>query len=516
MELIRKKVHMNKCNCRERKQITLNQDCNVPDAKPDALSVMKEQGSVQIDEVRMLEGKANIKGRLLFQILYAVEGEMPVCEMKGEIPFEELISLSCAGKNDELSVRPLVEDLRSELINSRKLGIRAIVSLEVTAETVSDGEGAVDVEEAENVCVRKKEMEISRLVFSRKDTLRVREQWKIPATGEAIGRILYSNITPGEMNHRLSEDELLVDGQAKIFIIYSSDDENQTVHCYENIIPIKGRLDCGGCDGSMVAQVVTHLHSKDMEIAEDEDGESRVLNVEIVLGFDIKVFGQDRLELLTDFYSTKKKCVPVFENSFFENLIVQNKSRFRIDGTIPKKAEEEPLEIWEVCGDLRIDRKTNKENGILVEGVLEVSVLYRTEDEQIPLASVKGFIPFEHLVEADGVNENSNVWISGMLEQISGSIAGDKSFEIKAAAALELIAFERMEVPIISGYEEEERDRKERSREPGMVGYVVQAGETLWDIGKKFYTTMEHIAAINHLENREVEEGDSLLIIKET
>ena len=58
MNLITKRVHMNRCNGREVKQLTLDRDFNVPDARPDALQIMKEQGEVQIEEVHMMEGKA--------------------------------------------------------------------------------------------------------------------------------------------------------------------------------------------------------------------------------------------------------------------------------------------------------------------------------------------------------------------------------------------------------------------------------------------------------------------------
>lgn len=176
MRLITQRVHMNKCNCRENRQVTLDRDFNVPDAKPDALSIMKEKADVQVEEARMLEGKASIKGELAFQVLYAVDGEMPVCEMKGSIPFEEMIPLPCADRDDELTVHASIEDLRSELINSRKLGLKAVFSLEVSAETVCDGEGAVDLEEAENVFFQKKTLDISRLVFTKKDTLRIRDE----------------------------------------------------------------------------------------------------------------------------------------------------------------------------------------------------------------------------------------------------------------------------------------------------------------------------------------------------
>lgn len=515
MRLITQRVHMNKCNCRETRQLTLDRDFNVPDARPDAVSVMKEKGNIQIEETRMIDGKASIKGELEFQILYAVDGEMPVSEMQGSIPFEEMIPLSCADRDDELTVHASVEDLRSELINSRKLGLKAIITLEVSADTVCDGEGAVDIEDADNVLCRKKKLDISKLVFTGKDTLRVRDEWKLPGTKDAIGQILYSDFCLGEMDTRMTENKLQVDGQARIFVIYLGEGENPQMNFYENTFPVQGAIDCNGCDDGMVAQVVTGIHSRDIEIKEDEDGESRIFDAELVIDFDIKVYGQDQLELLTDFYSTKEKCQPVFEASYFENLIVQNKSRTRVSGKISANTDRMPLQIWNVSGELRIDQKIQQENGVQVDGVVDVSVLYLTEDDRVPLVSVKGSLPFSQFVEADGLDENSNVWISGSVEQISGGITGDKEIEVKAVVAIDLIAFDRIEEPIIADFSCEEIDWKARNREPGIIGYVVQAGEELWDIAKRFFTTTDAIMSVNQMENETIREGEILLVLKE-
>lgn len=515
MRLITQRVHMNKCNCHDVRQITLDRDYNVPDARPDALSIMKEQGTVQIEEVRLVDGRASIKGTLEFQILYAVDGDMPVSEMQGSVPFEEMIPLPCAERDDELTVNAAIDDLRSELINSRKLGLKAVITLEVSADTVSDGEGAVDIEDGEHVLCRKKTLDISRLVFTGKDTLRVRDEWKLPGTKDAVGQILYSEFCLGEINTRMNENELQVDGQARVFLIYLSDGEEPEMNFYENTIPIEGTVECNGCDSGMIAQVITGIHNRDVEIKEDEDGESRILDVELVLNFVIKVYGQDQLELLTDFYSTKEKCLPLYEDSYFENLIVQNKSRTRISGKISAEEGRVPLQIWNVSGELRIDRKIQQENGVQVEGVVDVSVLYLTEDTRVPLVSVKGSLPFSQFVVADGLDEDSNVWIRGTLEQISGSVTGDKEIEIKAVGAIDLIAFEKIEEPIIADFSSEEIDWKTRSREPGIIGYVVQAGEELWDIAKRFFTTTEAIMSINQMESDILKEGDILLILKE-
>ena len=96
----------------------------------------------------------------------------------------------------------------------------------------------------------------------------------------------------------MMENELQVDGQATFFVIYLGEGEEGSINYFENTIPVEGTIDCGGCQPDMVVQVMTGLHSRDIEIKEDEDGENRVMDVELVVDFDIKVYGQEQLELL--------------------------------------------------------------------------------------------------------------------------------------------------------------------------------------------------------------------------
>ena len=46
-----------------------------------------------------------------------------------------------------------------------------------------------------------------------------------------------------------------------------------------------------------------------------------------------------------------------------------------------------------------------------------------------------------------------------------------------------------------------------------MVGYTVKAGETLWDIAKRYRTAPEEIMLLTE-HNGEVREGDVLLLVK--
>ena len=66
MELRKKNVRMNKRKCKSNLQITLEDDFNVPDTKPDVDRIVTEEGNIEITESNILNGKLMVKGILNF------------------------------------------------------------------------------------------------------------------------------------------------------------------------------------------------------------------------------------------------------------------------------------------------------------------------------------------------------------------------------------------------------------------------------------------------------------------
>ena len=50
---------------------------------------------------------------------------------------------------------------------------------------------------------------------------------------------------------------------------------------------------------------------------------------------------------------------------------------------------------------------------------------------------------------------------------------------------------------------------------PGMIGYIVKEGDSLWKIAKCHYTTVEDIMEMNDLESDMIYPGQRLLLMKE-
>ena len=83
MELEKVKIHRIQQNGTAVSQITLDDDYNVPDYRPDIMKVLKENGELRFDEVKAANKAVWVKGSLVFHILYQCEQRRAAGERGG-------------------------------------------------------------------------------------------------------------------------------------------------------------------------------------------------------------------------------------------------------------------------------------------------------------------------------------------------------------------------------------------------------------------------------------------------
>ena len=87
MELIKKNIHMMVNDRKEMTQITLDDDMNVPDNRPDMINLIQQKGDIVLEEVKANENQAWIKGNLNFLVMYISDNEeRRIQSIEGKIP----------------------------------------------------------------------------------------------------------------------------------------------------------------------------------------------------------------------------------------------------------------------------------------------------------------------------------------------------------------------------------------------------------------------------------------------
>ena len=139
MELVKQNIHMDRIKCLAGTQITLENDVNISDNRPDAESVVLSKGMIVLEESKALENHVLVKGKLQFTLLIQSEtGELyPV---NGEIPFEEQVYMEGILPTDNAEITSHLEDMSVGLINSRKLSVQAVAGMKLCVDNLWDEE----------------------------------------------------------------------------------------------------------------------------------------------------------------------------------------------------------------------------------------------------------------------------------------------------------------------------------------------------------------------------------------
>ena len=77
------------------------------------------------------------------------------------------------------------------------------------------------------------------------------------------------------------EDNLRLQGEVRLFLLYESEGEIPQIKSYETTIPVSGNIECSGCNSNMLGDIVPVVTYQNLSIKEDYDGEDRMLDLEM-------------------------------------------------------------------------------------------------------------------------------------------------------------------------------------------------------------------------------------------
>lgn len=517
LELVKKNIHMDCIKAKAGNQITVEDDVNIPDLRPDIDKVIFHSGVIKIEEAKAGKELVTVRGALAVNILYVSDEEdEPLGKVEVSIPFEEQFHMDGVEVGDPVYVRHTLEDLSVGIINSRKISIRALMALELCVREIFDESAAVDVETSLMAEYRRKPIQIMETAVCKKDIFRFRHEETLPPHLPNVFEVLYGSIIPGSVECIAGEDKMIVRGNVKLFFLYTPDGEDGAARFYETVVPMQGEVPCSGMHDMMIPCVDVSLGSVDYEVKPDFDGEDRVFAMEAVFDLDIKAYEEKVYEILADMYGITKEITTQCKDGSFMNLLQKNNGKARIKerveldtANLTSLIHHEETAMLE---DVEVDGSE-----MTVMGNVHVRCLYVTNDDLAGYACVEKDIPFIYSLEiGDTKGKNISQDIELSIDQMDVTVLDSSQMECNGVIGITAVVFEQKKEPIIVGASVSELDGEKMKNLPGMVIYVVKEGDSLWQIGKEYYIPVECIKAMNGLTKDEIFPGDKLLLMKNT
>ena len=513
MELVKKHIHRIRHRGSVTTQMTLDEDFNVPDSMDDVEQLILDSGEIQIESVKNQTERAAVKGRMAFHILYRTPSGQ-VMTLAGNLPFEEKVNLPGMAETDYVRVSWELDDLNVGIINSRKLAVKALVTLHVQAEMLEDADAAEDIRFDGNVETLKRTIEAAAMTVRRKDTFRIREVLTLSGNRPDIDKLLWKDMKLRGVSTKPVDGKIQLHGELMVFFVYAGEDSQMPVQCFEEAISFSGDVELDGVKETMIPFITTKLIHKEMEVNPDSDGEMREISVDAVVELDIRLYEEEQMELLGDLYALDREILLENGTACFDQIAARNMLKHKMQEKVRMPVGQRILQICHSDAEVRVDEAQMKEDGLHIDGILEMKLLYLTAEDTAPVAAFTEMLPFHVTAEVSGVTEDCVYQMEPGLEQISAVMLGGDTVEIKAVVTMDILVLRPVCEPIITAVREEPLNMEKLKRMPGIVGYIVQPGDSLWKIAREFHSSVDEIMAANQLKDRVIRPGEKLILVK--
>lgn len=515
MEWEREKIVLKQQGGKQASQILLEGDIIAPDSKPDVNEVLSCHGKVKMKDVRVGDDRISVSGDLDLNILYCSDkGEDAVYAMSASLPIEDVIYMDGLEKDMQVKLTTALEHLDCQVINDRKLGVKAVIGLTATADRIHKVDVVVP-SEGNGMAFLEGKLRMEEVVAEKKDRFTIKEEITLSQTAAAVGEILSSEFSLTDQEVRPMDGKVMVRSNLMVDILYTDDQGTGTIHVLSEKIPFNGYIEAEGITPKSTVDMDLSIDEASIKTALDDDGEPRILDVDVTILGDISAWDVSEKEVVTDAYAPGMETEVMRENITYPASVGRVKNQFSLKEKLTLDKDERPmLQAGKAWGSLLIQDVEAEEDMIEVDGVLMVEILYFCQEDDHAVCMVKRGIPFSQKIEMKGVTSEDEASARGSVEEMDFQILSDKEGELFASIMLEVDAKRQETAQVVTDIRLKDCDKSQKFL-AGAVIYTVQPGDSLWKIAKCFDTTIERILMVNDIEDpNKIYPGQKILIIK--
>ncbi len=514
MELLKRNIHMDRIKVQALTQFTLEDDLNIPENKPDISGLNLEKGELVIDEIKPGTDAVTVRGRLSLSVLYhTVEDGGSLVVLEGKVPFDEKINMQGVTPADTVVVEGEVEDVTLSMINSRKLNVQSLLTMTARVEELYDEEAPIAVQGDEKAEYRRRLLNLAQIAICKNDIFRLKEEVTLPSNYPNIFQILWNNVSLGDVEFKVMEEKLTVSGDIHLFLLYEGEGEDHPCRSFETTLPFSGVLECHGCREGMLPDIRYQLGQQELAVRPDFDGEERNIGLELVMDIAIRIYEEESLEIISDIYGVSKEISTQTHRADLRRLLSRVTGKTKVTDHV-RVSGGTVLQLLHSEGTVSLEQQSTVENGILLQGSVQVRVMYITGEDEAPYGSTQAQIPYQYTLEVPDIAPEDMGKVRAEVEQLQVTMLDGEEMDVKAILSFSTVVFKSVPVELITQVSVSELDSGRMSSLPGMVIYMVKEGDNLWNIGKKYYVPVEGLRQLNALDSDEVKPGQKLLIVK--
>lgn len=480
-------------------------DCDVtlPDYCPDIMRILRCTITPGIATAGASGDRVTAEGTAVVRVIYVSDSGRISC-YEQTVPFSKSINVS--GLEENVCVRAVASTqyCNCRAVNQRRADIHGCIAISFTVTAIKKQEILCGVNGA-GVQLRKKSMKISDMICRLEKMFVLNEVKELDEDSPAVLRILHTRACARVSEVKAITNKILLKGEVWAKITYCTDDGQ--VCCVEHTMPISQIIEAEGIDENTNNCVHLDVCSFEAVPKADSAGEMKLMDITARVTAFVTACCEKELETVCDAYSTEYEADCEKQMMSLETLSGTFSDICLCRGTI--EAPEAVADITDVWCTGVTEKSFIVSGKVKISGSLSVCVLYQSADSQPCMAEKSIDYEYERDVSVQGANARCEPWVYP--GECVASAGGSGKIEIKAEINISAEIYEINEDRIISNITVDE-SKTRQSTAAALTIYYSEQGESVWNIARRYNTTVEAVMNENGLDSETVGSRRMLLI----
>jgi len=503
IEVQKNNLCINQIIGKKTENVIVEGDIIIPDIKPDILNAINTNGIVCIYKKEVLDGKVKVDGCINSTIMYLADNEeSSIRGVSSNIDFSISIDIEKAKTGMQLECNTAIKNMECKVLNGRKVSIKSMLEVSAKVSFNEDIEFIENITNINDIQKLNKGFYMNSLLGVGQTKAFAKDTIAIDGI-DNLAEILKTNIDIINKETKISYNKILLKADVAVKIMYLTEDNR--INYVKSKIPVIGFVDIQNVSENNMCDVKYDLRNLNLK---PNNVEEHSIYLEAEVEMECKVYENKDVDLIEDLYS------PSVELRAEYNKIktIQDKKRVQDVCNIRQKEIIEELQnekIYDADVKVNIKNENVMNDRIIFEGEIEISFIF-SSTKTGGVDSKRIVLPFNYNMDAEGVKKDCklNTAVEVILQDFV--VMPDASIDIKIDLNFIIDISKNVDISLINNIEVQENNEQEFH---SIIIYYVKPKDTIWQIAKKFKSTVGDICKMNDIEDENtINVGDQLYI----
>jgi LysM repeat protein len=473
-------------------------DYVLPDYYPEIFKIIKCIAKPQIISYSISGSKLTYEMSVCIKVLYCSDSSKCTQVIDQKLSYTKTAELGKTPENPKVTIEAKTDYINCRAVNQRRIDVRGAVSIKIKVCDLVKQTAVCDAFGG-NIELKKTPITypVNRLYTTKR--VSVSDNCELGAKPPIIN-ILRADAVTSEPDKKVIANKLVAKGDANVNMLYTC--QKDGVDSVDNVqfsMPYSQIIDLDGIDDRYDVNVDADVLSADVSPTTDAEGNANSAEVTLALLLTVTAFRVATVDVVTDEYSTAFETVDQ-KNDIKVELLPQTINAGAVIKSVLEYTENELENVYDVWTTLsNVNYKIDFDNSrISVIGDLVFTALAKNAEGIT--AVIEKAEPFEAYVPVENLTEYATADIKVTPVSCSYNLASGNTIDAKAEIRITGTVNNAEIVPVVTDISVDEEKPRDKGGDYALKLYFTDPGEDLWEIAKRYGTSVDAIIDENELD----------------